>query len=254
MENGTDFHPVFPYRVARKSAEEKAEEAAAAAEDAEGTPEELAAAAVTVAPTEAPTEAPKLNEDGEEEFVFNLPTLPDPKREPPFFEGSKTQLIKPETAYVLTSLLKGVVDEAGGTGRRAAALGRPVAGKTGSTSNYYDAWFLGYTADIAAGVWVGYDEERSLGKGEVGGRSALPIWVEYMKTAHGNTPARDFPVPEGIVFASIDNETGRLASAKSKEVVRQAFAEGTEPKDVQNDPSSETNTETIDFFKEDLAE
>ena len=101
---------------------------------------------------------------------------------------------------------------------------------------------------------MGFDKERSLGKGEVGGRSALPIWVEYMKEAHGESPARDFPVPDGIVFASIDNETGRLASAQSKEVVRQAFEEGTEPKDVQDDPAGETNTETIDFFKEDLAE
>ena len=252
MENGSEFKPVFPYRVAKKSAEEKAEGAAEEAANEQAA--ELLADIATISPSPAPTEAPQLDEDGKEKFVFNLPQLPDPKKEPPFFEGNTRQLVKPETAYVLTSLLKGVVDEEGGTGRRAAALGRPVAGKTGSTSNYYDAWFLGYTADIAAGVWVGYDEEKSLGKGEVGGRSALPIWVEYMKAAHGESPARDFPVPDGIVFASIDNETGRLASATSKEVVRQAFAEGTEPKDVQDDPSSEANTETIDFFKEDLAE
>lgn len=178
----------------------------------------------------------------------------NPSREPPIFFKDADQLIKPQTAFVLTSLLQGVVEEEGGTGQRAKALGRPTAGKTGTTQSYYDAWFIGYTADIAAGVWVGFDQEKTLGRGEVGGRSALPIWVEYMKSAHEDLPVRGFPTPEGIVFSSLDNETGRLASSNSKEVVRQAFVVGTEPKEIQDDSSSSTSTETQDFYKQDLSE
>jgi penicillin-binding protein 1A len=100
---------------------------------------------------------------------------------------------------------------------------------------------------------VGYDQEKTLGKGEVGGRSALPIWIEYMKAAHENLPARSFPVPDGIVFSSIDNETGRLSASSSKNIVRQAFLEGTEPRELEDDRSTHEN-ETQDFFKEDLAE
>lgn len=175
-----------------------------------------------------------------------------PDKEPPLFFKDPDQLIKPETAYVITSLLQGVVDEDGGTGARARSLGRPTAGKTGTTNEYYDAWFLGYTTNIATGVWVGYDQEKTLGKGEVGGRAALPIWVEYMRFAHEGTPAKNFNVPENIVFASIDNETGRLASASSKEVVRQAFVSGTEPSQLQDERGAEKE-EQQEFYKEDLS-
>jgi penicillin-binding protein 1A len=177
----------------------------------------------------------------------------DPAKEPPLFFADPDQLIKPETAYVMTSLLQGVVEEEGGTGGRARSLGRPAAGKTGTTSQYYDAWFIGFTANIAAGVWVGYDQEKPLGKGEVGGRSALPIWTEYMKFAHEGVPVKSFNTPDNIVFASIDNETGRLASAQSKEVVRQAFIAGTEPKELQDETGS-SKDEQQEFYKEDLAE
>ncbi|WP_415061680.1 penicillin-binding protein 1A [Bdellovibrio sp.] len=159
------------------------------------------------------------------------------------------QLIRPTTAYVMTTLLKGVVEDPGGTGGRARAVGREVAGKTGSTNNYYDAWFIGYSPQIATGVWVGFDKEKSIGKGEVGGRAALPIWVDYMKAAHEGLPQMTFPVPEGIVFANIDSETGKLASAGTKKILRQAFVEGTEP--TLSNGNSEDAT---DFYKQDLSE
>lgn len=199
-----------------------------------------------------PAAIPEANASSE--GGYRGPALPHPSKEPPFFFADANQLLKPQSAYVLTSLMQGVVEEPGGTGARARSLNRPVAGKTGTTSNYYDAWFLGYTTDIAAGVWVGFDEEKPLGRGEVGGRSALPIWVEYMTAAHKDLPSRDFSVPENIVFASIDNSTGRLASANSEEIVRQAFEEGTEPKEIQDDPSTQSDDAAKDFFKEDLAE
>lgn len=165
-----------------------------------------------------------------------------------FFQDSQ-QLISPQTAYLMTSLLRGVINDPHGTGGRALALGRDVAGKTGSTNNYFDAWFVGYTPQIATGVWVGFDHEKSLGKGEVGGRAALPIWVEYMKSAHNQLPQMNFQVPEGIVFVNIDADTGRLANATSKNTLRQAFLEGTEPNSSGNNVD-----ETNDFYKQDMQE
>ncbi len=165
-----------------------------------------------------------------------------------FFFEDKDQLIKPQTAYVMTTLLKGVVEDKNGTGGRARSIGREVAGKTGTTNGYYDAWFIGYTPQIVTGVWVGFDKERSIGKGEVGGRAALPIWVEYMKTAHEGLPQTTFPVPDGIVFANIDSDSGKLATATTKSVLRQAFIEGTEPTAAGN-----KSEEATDFLKDDLA-
>lgn len=172
-----------------------------------------------------------------------------PPIEPFLFFEDPDQLIKPTTAYLITSLLKGVVEDKGGTGGRARALGREVAAKTGTTNGYYDAWFVGYTAQIATGVWVGFDQEKTLGKGEVGGRSALPIWLDYMKVAHEDLPPLALPVPNGIVFANIDSETGELASSASKSIIRQAFAEGTEPTASRNKKEEDT-----DFYKQDLSE
>lgn len=165
-----------------------------------------------------------------------------------FFENPE-QLIKPTTAYITTTLLKGVVEDRMGTGGRARAIGREVAGKTGSSNSYFDAWFLGYTPQIATGVWVGFDKEKSIGKGEVGGRAALPIWIEYMKAAHQGLPQMTFPVPPGIVFANIDTDTGKLASASTKNILRQAFVEGTEPTAASN-----KSDEATDFYKQDLSE
>ena len=139
------------------------------------------------------------------------------------------QVISKETAYLMTSLLQGVIFDSRGTGRRAQDIQRPLAGKTGTTNGYYDAWFIGYSPQIIAGVWVGFDDEQSLGEGEGGARAALPIWHHYMKEVHQSIEEKDFLVPENIVFANIDRESGLLADSASKEVVRQAFIEGTEP-------------------------
>lgn len=198
-----------------------------------------------------------LEEDFEKRrkaYFENKAANPDQQPEVPttdaqFFHENPDQLIKPQTAFVMTSLLKGVVEDPRGTAGRAAALGRDIAGKTGTTNGYFDAWFIGYSAQVSTGVWVGFDQERSLGKGEVGGRSALPIWVDYMKAAHESLPQMTLPAPEGIVFANIDSETGKLASSTSRLVLRQAFAEGTEPS-----ASSSATEEATDFYKQDLTE
>ena len=175
---------------------------------------------------------------------------PHPKV-PQIFFDDPDQLISPQTAYIMTSLLSAVVTEEGGTGGAARALGRPVAGKTGTTNGYYDAWFVGYTPQIATGVWVGYDEEKTLGPGEVGGRAALPIWLEYMKAAHKDLPVLDFSRPPGVVVANIDNQTGSLASAASTHVVRQAFIEGSEPRVGGESSNREDEAE---FLKKDLTD
>lgn len=157
------------------------------------------------------------------------------------------QLMSPQTAYLTTSLLKAVVEDREGTGGRAKALNREVAGKTGTSNGYYDAWFVGFTHQVATGVWVGFNQEKSIGKGEVGGRAALPIWLEYMKAAHEDLPATNIPIPDGIVFANIDPDTGLLANTSSRSVIRQAFLEGTEPSGTRAKKEEET-----EFFKQDV--
>ncbi len=176
---------------------------------------------------------------------------PPVKKHPNLYFADPEQLISPQTSYLITSLLQAVINDPGGTGGAARALGRPVAGKTGTTNGYYDTWFMGYTPQIATGVWVGFDKEQSLGIGEAGARTALPIWLEYMKFVHQGLPVQSFPVPNGIVFANIDAKTGRLASAASQQVVQQAFLAGTAP---QTSSDASTGKEETDFYKEDLTQ
>ncbi|NCN95778.1 MAG: penicillin-binding protein 1A, partial [Bdellovibrionales bacterium] len=174
------------------------------------------------------------------------------EKNPPLFFENPNQLMKPETAYVTTSMLQAVIDEPGGTAAAARELGRPAAGKTGSTNGYFDAWFIGYTPDYATGVWTGFDEEKTLGKSEFGGTASLPVWLEFMKVAHDGLPVRNFPVPENVVFVNIDNETGQLVGPQTKMAVKQAFIEGTEPSGIRT--TEEKKEEDQNFFKEDLSE
>jgi penicillin-binding protein 1A len=160
--------------------------------------------------------------------------------------GMSPQVISEQTAYIMTSLLEGVVQD--GTGWKAKALGRPCAGKTGTTNEYSDAWFIGYTPDLITGVWVGFDEKKPLGRFETGSRAASPIWLSFMEKALSGSPMRNFFIPEGIVFAKIDPKTGLLASPDAKEVMFECFKEGTQPTTY----SSETFfTEDEDFLKSD---
>ena len=174
----------------------------------------------------------------------------EPTKKSTIFFKDVNQIISKETAYLMTSLLNGVIFDVRGTGQRARHIGRPIAGKTGTTNGYYDAWFMGYSPQVITGVWVGFDNEESLGLGETGSRAALPVWLNYMKKIHEKIEKQDFKVPENIVFAHIDNETGFLAGADSKEVVRQAFLEGTEPTEQQE---SSTDHEDQQFLRRDLS-
>lgn len=155
------------------------------------------------------------------------------------------QVITPQTAYLMTHLLEDAVQS--GTGWRAKSLGRPVAAKTGTTDNFFDAWFIGYTPELITGVWVGFDEDRSLGENETGARAASPIWVSFVSKALKNREVKDFPVPEGIEFMKIDPRTGQISLAKG--AILECFKEGTGP---ARDIHPSRIKPTTDFFKFDL--
>jgi penicillin-binding protein 1A len=133
-------------------------------------------------------------------------------------------------AYVITNMLTSVIDH--GTGVRAKSLGRPLAGKTGTSNTVKDTWFAGYSTEIAAVVWIGYDDGKSLGAGESGASVALPAWVEFMKAAHEHRPATDFPRPAGVSTVSIDVNTGKLPYEGDPDVMDEVFLKGTEPTEV----------------------
>ncbi|MDH3272872.1 MAG: penicillin-binding transpeptidase domain-containing protein, partial [Gemmatimonadota bacterium] len=137
------------------------------------------------------------------------------------------QLVPVEDAFLMTDMLRAVVQE--GTGFRLKALGRPLGGKTGTTNDQADAWFVGFSPDIATGVWVGHDSHHKLGFGETGSRAAAPIWVDYMRVALADRPIRDFLAPDSIIYTRIDKKTGLLADPTSHETLFQAFIAGTEP-------------------------
>ena len=157
----------------------------------------------------------------------------------------KESVIDKSTAYIITHLLEKVVTE--GTGWRIKALKRPVAGKTGTTNNLYDAWFMGYTPRFVTGVWVGHDQEKSLGKNETGSRAASPIWLDYMQQILEGKPERVFPVPDNVVFAKIDAKTGLLPNEDSENVIDMCFKEGTVPE--RRTKTKDEIADTDDFFK-----
>jgi penicillin-binding protein 1A len=160
----------------------------------------------------------------------------------------RKKVIEKSTAYIMTSLLEGVVKY--GTAWRIKDLKRPTAGKTGTTNNLFDAWFVGYTPEYITGVWVGLDEEAPMGKGETGSRAASPIWLGFMQRVLEGKPVKVFQAPEGVVFAKIDADTGLLPVPESKNVVFECFKEGTVPTEYTKRPNEARETE--DLFKKNL--
>ncbi|HVP77662.1 MAG TPA: PBP1A family penicillin-binding protein [Thermodesulfobacteriota bacterium] len=152
--------------------------------------------------------------------------------------AAKEQVISPQNAFIMTHLLQGVVQH--GTGQRAKVLGRPVAGKTGTSSDYSDAWFIGYSPSLLAGVWVGFDDKASLGKNETGARAALPIWISFMSQALRNTPIETPKPPPGITLIRVNIETGLPASADSLETITEAFIDSSVPRENEDRERQET--------------
>ena len=137
------------------------------------------------------------------------------------------QVVSKETAYLVTNMLEDVIQR--GTGLQAKSIGRPIAGKTGTTNDYTDAWFIGFTPNLAVGVWVGFDDVRTLGETESGAHAALPIWMDFMREALEQLPMMSFEIPDDIVFVRIDPSTGLLASDQAEQDTVEIFMKGTEP-------------------------
>ena len=143
----------------------------------------------------------------------------------------KETVVDEQVAYVMTSLLGSVIDH--GTATKARELGRPAAGKTGTTNQAKDAWFVGYTPDVVCAVWTGYDEPRPLGGGkEAGATAVLPAWLAFMKSAHEGKPVTDFARPPGLVTIRIDPATGKRAYEGQEGALDEVFLPGTEPTEI----------------------
>ncbi len=190
-------------------------------------------------PAAQPSIAPaSVTSDGSQKVLFpNYPLPEDPD-----------QVLDPRVASVMTHLMKEVVTF--GTGHEAKNLGRVAAGKTGTTNDSIDGWFMGFTKRVTTGVWVGYDNQKSIGPGETGAKVALPIWLNYMKEAVKPYPEEDFTVPPGVVFANIDANTGKLAPANSSTAIKEAFIDGTQPNESSESEHGGGESQS-DFFKED---
>ncbi|BBK41361.1 penicillin-binding protein 1A [Allostella vacuolata] len=146
---------------------------------------------------------------------------------PPVLKDSRPQVIDPQSAYQMVSMLEGVVLR--GTAGRLAALRRPVAGKTGTTNDALDAWFVGFSPDLVVATYVGFDRPRTLGPGEQGGTAAAPIFMNFMERALKGTPVVPFRMPPGLRLVRIDRTTGALANPGDPNTIMEVFKPGTEP-------------------------
>ncbi len=167
--------------------------------------------------------APKPIED--EEGV--LAPAPIGRLVEPRLPENRPQVLDPVTAYQMTSMMEGVVQR--GTGTRARAIGKPVAGKSGTTNDYKDAWFMGMSPDLVVGVYVGFDNPATLGNGEAGGSVGAPIFRDFMLEALKDAPNAPFRIPQGVRLVRVNQRTGELARPGDAESILEAFRPGTEP-------------------------
>jgi 1A family penicillin-binding protein len=145
-------------------------------------------------------------------------------------DSQQRRVVSPENVYIISDMLKGVL-EAGGTGSHLKALvGRPAAGKTGTTDDYNDAWFVGYTPQLCCAVWVGYDQGRNVNL--VGGVGAGPIWANFMREASANLAPRDFKKPDAVNLINVCLDSGLVAAESCPRSKQMAFIEGSEPREI----------------------
>jgi penicillin-binding protein 1B len=155
----------------------------------------------------------KIVENGKARVVPPLPTR---------------TIARPDTAFLVTNMMRSVLTEGTGASARSLGFTLDAAGKTGTTNDLRDAWFIGFTPELLAVVWVGFDNNQPIGLS--GGQAALPIWASFMKHALAGRPSTPFQVPAGIVFVDIDKDTGQLATPNCPTVFHEAFLAGTEPR------------------------
>lgn len=153
-----------------------------------------------------------------------------PDKPPAAPQTAAKDALDPKTAYLMTNVLQGVVLR--GTGFALSGLGRPIGGKTGTTNDFIDAWFVGFSPSLATGVWVGYDTPKTLGRGETGAHAAVPIWKQFAEQQFAGTPIEGFTVPDGIDFVKIDAKSGLLPGVNTQKTITEAFLEGTAPSET----------------------
>ena len=146
---------------------------------------------------------------------------------PPVIPNTRPIVVDPRNAYQMVNMLEGVVER--GTAKDALVLGKPLAGKTGTTNDSKDVWFVGFSPDLVVAVFIGYDQPRSLGKRTTGASLALPVWIDVMREALKDQPATPFRTPPGVSLVRVDATTGRLAHGGGQNVIAEAFIPGTEP-------------------------
>ncbi|MBA2484734.1 MAG: PBP1A family penicillin-binding protein [Nitrospira sp.] len=153
------------------------------------------------------------------------------------------QVVSRETAYLITNMMEDVIQR--GTGIAAkAVIDRPVAGKTGTTNDFTDAWFIGSTPNLATGTWVGFDDRRPLGETESGAHAALPVWSAFMKEALKQLPVVPFEIPDGVMFVKVDPTTALLTDQDEQRGIVELFTKGTEPT-----KSAGSKIDPTDFYK-----
>ena len=200
---------------------------------------------------------PDVNQPGyyeqlEDDYLMSLEQMadvgltyqPDAKTAPELFADVNLapRIISEQNAFLIQDMMRDVIFR--GTGRRALALGRrDLSGKTGTSNDRRDAWFGGFNADLAAIVWIGYDDDLPLGPGEEGSRTALPVWIEFMREALRGVPESQMPMPPDIVSVLIDKETGCPARAGQNNVTFEMFQQ-------EHVPECETVEELPDIFND----
>ena len=153
-------------------------------------------------------------------------------RELPLPADRPTAIARPETTYLVTSMMRSVINEGTGASARGAGFTLDAAGKSGTTNDLRDAWFVGFTPDLLTVVWVGFDDNQPIGL--TGSQAALPIWTNFMIRALAGHADQGFEVPEGVVFVDVDRDTGKIAGPFCTRVISEAFIVGTEPFEACN--------------------
>jgi len=151
-------------------------------------------------------------------------------------------VISKETAYLITNMMEDVIQK--GTGQAAKVIGRPIAGKTGTTDEFINAWFIGGAPNLVAGIYVGFDDRRSLGETESGAHAALPIWINFMQEALKPLPVMAFTIPEGVTFVKVDPATGLLEGEEGQPSTVELFTKGSEPTQA-----TQRRVDPMDFYK-----
>ncbi len=166
--------------------------------------------------------------------------------EPPMLADERAQVLDPITAYQVVSILEGVVQR--GTGTTIRSVGKPVAAKTGTTNDQFDAWTMGFSPDLVAGVWIGFDQPRDMGNGESGGRVAAPVFRDFMLAALKDRPAVAFRVPNGVEHVEVDADTGCQPGPDTRLIITEAFRPGSAPTDRCDAPVG-ADGYRVDFSK-----